>query len=317
MRQHRHQAPPSVGSLRFSGVTALARSAPPLALALALVLALLLVAACSTGSRSAAQRVALVIGNAAYENATPLANPGNDASDMCAALKAVGFRTLCHTNVRDREEFDLRVQEYIAQLDERTVGVFYYSGHGVQAGNANYLIPTQVQPRSASEDPTRVLYGVHELFARLRQQATGFQLVILDACRTDLFGQRAGPAGRALPARSALIRSLDTVARASNGLQPILDAPSDTIVLYATASRDTAFDGEGRNGPLTQHILKHIGTRGVFVEEFIKRVTQGVISDTSKSYGKRQTPFNYGSFSGRFCFAGCPGENTPSVLTGL
>ncbi|MDP3610832.1 MAG: hypothetical protein Q8R98_03195, partial [Rubrivivax sp.] len=63
----------------------MARSAPPLALALALVLALLLVAACSTGSRSAAQRVALVIGNATYENATPLANPGNDASDMCAA----------------------------------------------------------------------------------------------------------------------------------------------------------------------------------------------------------------------------------------
>jgi uncharacterized caspase-like protein len=265
-----------------------------------LMLCTLLLWACASPSRSGSAKVALVIGNAAYENAAPLKNPANDAADMCAALKKLGFRTLCHTNLRDRAEFEAHVQDYIGQLDADSVGVFYYSGHGVQAGLANYLIPTQVLPKTVTEDPTRVLYGVNELFDRLRQKTTKFQLVILDACRTDLFAppQRTST-------RSALIRSLDTVARASNGLQPITDAPAGTMVLYATASKDTAFDGEGRNGPLTKHILDNIATPGVQVEGFIKLVIQGVESETSTDYRKRQTPFIYGSYSGKFCFAGC------------
>lgn len=276
---------------------------------LKLALCTLLFAACATGSGGKGTKLALVIGNSAYENATPLPNPINDAADMCAALKKVGFKTLCYTNLRDRSEFDARVKEYTSQLDANSVGVFYYSGHGVQAGNANFLIPTQVQAVAATADPTSGLYAVDDLFGRLGQQTTRFQLVILDACRTDLF---APPARQST--RSTLIRSLETVARASNGLQPIKDAPAGTMVLYATASKDTAFDGEGRNGPLTKHILEHIGTKGVFVEEFIKRVTRGVEQETLKDYRKRQTPFIYGSFSGRFCFAGCPGDNDIPVL---
>jgi uncharacterized caspase-like protein len=269
-----------------------------------------LLAACAGPSRGdGAARLALVIGNAAYENAPALNNPVNDANDMCAALGRAGFKTLCHTNVRDRAEFDARVREYVGQLAPNGVGVFYYSGHGVQAGNENFLIPTQVQPKTASEDPLRVLYGVDDLFDRLRQRPARFQLVILDACRTDLFAQRP-PSGRSVgtATRSNLIRSLESLGRASNGLAPIKDAPPATMVLYATAAKDAAFDGEGRNGPLTKHVLQHIGTQGLPVEEFIKRVTLGVESETARDYRRRQTPFIYGSFSGKFCFAGCPGE---------
>ena len=268
----------------------------------------LLLAGCASppGAPVAPARVALVIGNAKYENASPLVNPINDAEDMCAALKKLGFRTLCHTNLRDRAEFEARAGEYAALLGPQTVGVVYYSGHGVQAGGANYLIPTQTQVR-AGEDPTRVLYGVDELFDRIGRQRARFQLVILDACRDDLFA----PAPRASAGRgvgSPLVKSLEVVARAGNGLQPIKDAPAGTLVLYATASRDTAFDGEGRNGPLTKHILAHIGTRGIVVEDLVKRVIQGVEQETAQAYRKRQTPFIYGSFGGRFCFAGCPGD---------
>lgn len=269
---------------------------------------LLLAVACSSppASPPAPARVALVLGNAAYQNATPLVNPAHDAEDMCAALKKLGFRTLCHQNLRDRAEFDARVREYAALLGPETVGVVYYSGHGVQAGNANFLIPTQTQVR-ANENPLAALYGVDELFERIGRQRTRFQLVILDACRDDLFAPapRAG-AGRGVA--TPLVKSLEVVARAGNGLQPIKDAPAGTLVLYATASKDTAFDGEGRNGPLTKHILAHIGTRGIVVEDFFKRVISGVEQETAQAYRKRQSPFIYGSFSGRFCFAGCPGE---------
>ena len=270
--------------------------------------------ACSAGPQSgrSSARVALIIGNAAYENAPVLVNPTHDAADMCAALAKAGFRTLCHTNLRDRAEFDLRVREYaeaLAALGPSGVGVFYYSGHGVQAGQANFLIPTRADAESAAADPLRLLYGIDDLFERLRGKPSRFQLVILDACRNDLFEDSAPrPPGRGVAARSRLIRALDNVARVGNGLAPIKDAPTGTMVLYATASKEAAFDGEGRNGPLTKHILAHIGTRGLTVEEFFKRVTSGVETETLRDYRKRQTPFIYGSFSGRFCFAGCPGE---------
>ena len=274
----------------------------------------LLLAACAATPRAGPARVALVIGNAAYENAPALANPANDAADMCEALRRAGFRTLCHTNLRDRADFEARVAEYAGLLDANAVGVVHYSGHGVQAGGANYLIPTRVQPASAADDPRRVLYAVDDLFARIGKARAQFQLVILDACRADLFGAPPAAAGRGVDAaRSPLMRALAAVPRAGSGLQPIQDAPPATLVLYATAARDVAFDGEGRNGPLTKHILAHIGTRGLYVEEFLKRVIVGVERETLKDYRKRQTPFVYGSFGGRYCFAGCPGERDVAV----
>lgn len=259
-------------------------------------------------------RLALVIGNGAYENAPALKNPVNDAADMCAALRKSGFKTLCHTNLRSRAEFDASVKDYVDQLGPNTVGLFYYSGHGVQANNANYLIPTQVQPEAMSRDPLRVLYGLDEVFARLRQKPTRFQLVILDACRTDLFSpapNQASGRGPNTAQRSALIRSLETVSRASNGLAEINGVPPGTMVFYATASKEAAFDGEGRNGPLTKHVLQHIRTPGLEVGAFFKRVTRAVETETVRDYGKRQTPFISGSFTGEFCFALCPGEGDP------
>jgi uncharacterized caspase-like protein len=275
-------------------------------LAWALVAWVLLLAGCKTLTRDTGPRLALVIGNADYENATPLANPGNDARDMCKALKNLDFDATCLFNLRDREAMDAAVKAYADKLDGRSAGVVYYSGHGVQAGGANFLIPiaAQLQPRS---DPTRVLYGVQDMYARLRQKSPRFQLVILDACRAELLNPRAPAAAARNPGtRSALIRTLEAVPGATNGLQAIQDAPPGTIVFFATASRDTAFDGEGRNGPLTKHILEHIETKGITVEDFIKKVTAGVERETARDYKKRQVPFTYGSFAGNFCLARCP-----------
>jgi uncharacterized caspase-like protein len=267
---------------------------------LALALCSLLVAACAAPpagrSEAAATKVALVIGNAAYDHVPALKNPGNDARDMCAALSRLGFQTLCHTDLRDRAAFDARVGEYLARLGPSTVGVVFYSGHGVQAGGANFLIPTQVQLRAATDDPLRVLYGLDDLFARLRPHRARFQLVILDACRTDLFAPP--PRGQT---RSALVRSLEGNARAATGLAPIQHAPAETMVLYASAAGEAAYDGTGANGPLTKHVLANIGIHGLNVQQFLSRVTGGVAAETVRA----QTPYIYGSFGGEFCFAGC------------
>jgi uncharacterized caspase-like protein len=239
--------------------------------------------------RGAAARVALVIGNAAYEHAPALGNAAHDGADMCDRLRRLGFRTLCHTNLRDREAFDAKVREYAALLGPQTAGLVFYSGHGVQAGTANYLIPTAARPRVAAEAPARVLYPLDELFQRLRERPARFQLVILDACRTDLPG-------------------------AASGLAAVTDAPPDTLVLYATAAKGAAFAGDGRNGPLTKHVLAHIGTRGQTLAQFLRNVTTAVDADTIQNYGRRQTPHVYGPLSSGFCFAGCPGEFDPPPI---
>lgn len=279
------------------------------------LLAALLLTSCTKlplldSSPVAARRVALVIGNGAYVGLQALPNPLNDADDMCRELQRLQFDAVCARNVRDRAEFDVLVQRYLDKLTPQSEGVVFYAGHGVQASNANYLIPTGVGAQTLRNDPLKLLYGADELFERLRGRNPRFQLVILDACRSDLFGTTGRPA----PTRSALLRALETTARARTGLAPLRDAPENTLVLYATAANDAAYDGHGRNGPLTQHVLAHIGTRGLLVEDLIKRVMADVRASTARQYGKVQTPYLYGSFSGRFCFAGCPGE---TVLPGM
>ncbi len=280
-----------------------------IALVVSRLAGLALLASCALAPHASSPRLALVIGNADYENAPALHSPANDAADMCAALKRDGFRTMCFTNLGSRAEFDAQVRAYVDQLTPDTVGVLFYSGHGLQASGANFLIPTLAEPKSVAENPLRVLYGIDELFDRLRQKPTRFQLVILDACRTELLVQQPRPVGpvAAKPGpRSTLVRALDGVPQVGSGLAPIKDAPPGAMVLYATASREAAFDGRGRNSPLTRQVLAHIETRDLPVRDFIERVTQGVEAETRRDYGKPMTPFVYGSFGGKFCFAGCP-----------
>lgn len=273
--------------------------------AAALVLAGLAACAGPKKADAPAERVALVIGNSAYRAAPPLVNPRHDAEDMCAALRRLRFEVRCEMDVPDRAAMDRLLREHVERLGPRSVGVVFYAGHGVQAANANFLVPTGADPSAASR-PTEVLYGVSELFDRLRRQPPRFQLVVLDACRADLFGPPAAAAGPAT--RSGLVRALEALPGAASGVRAVQDAPADTLVLYATAAGDTAFDGHGRNGPLTRHVLRHIAARELTVEEFLKKVTNDVAQDTAAGHARRQTPFVYGSFGGRFCFAGCAGD---------
>jgi len=263
-------------------------------------------------------RLALVIGNADYANARPLANPVHDAEDMCQALRGLGFVTVCRTNLRTRDEFAALVDAHVARLGPDTVGLVYYAGHAVQVGGANFLLPTQGRPAGGGTSPLSALFGVEDLFDRLGERPARLNIVMLDACRTELFADGpAAPSGRgaaaaatpaAAPTRSALLRDLKALPGSATGLAPIRDAPPRTVVFYATAAKSAAFDGDGRNGPLTKHILANIGTRDQFLETFFKRVTEGVETETLRDFAKRQSPFTYGSFAGRFCFNGCPGD---------
>src|SRR5262245_35581891 len=99
---------------------------------------------------AAEKRVALVIGNSAYENVPKLANPSNDASDMAAKLKALGFEVVEGVDLGKRD-MEKRIRAFAAALSGADVGLFYYAGHGLQVDQRNFLAPVDAQLKIESD----------------------------------------------------------------------------------------------------------------------------------------------------------------------
>lgn len=233
-----------------------------------------------THGPATARRVALVIGNSNYETA-PLKNPVNDARDMSTALKNYGFDVIYKENV-DQNEMKRAIREFGTQIRNAKVALFYYAGHGVQVNTRNstrnYLVPVDAKV-SAEEEMEYEAVDAGFVLAQMESAQSSVNIVILDACRNNPF------------ARS--FRS------AANGLAQ-MDAPSGTLIAYATAPGSIASDNaRGRNGLYTQELLKIMATPGLGVEEVFKRVRVSVRSLTRN----KQTPWELSSLTDEFTFA--------------
>lgn len=235
-----------------------------------------------------AKRIALVIGNGAYSAAPPLKNPPNDARDMAAALKTLGFDVASGINVGQKDMKRL-IREFGMKLKAGGSGLFYYAGHGVQSKGRNYLIPVDANIQSEAEvedsgvDAALVLNFMDDA-------QNGLNIVILDACRNNPF------------ARS--FRS------ANDGLAQV-DAPTGTLIAYATAPGRVASDGTGNNGLYTSELLKQMQTPGVSITDMFMRVRAEVMKQT----GNKQVPWEASSLVGAFYFRGAPGDSAPVTNT--
>ncbi|HKO63556.1 MAG TPA: caspase family protein [Pyrinomonadaceae bacterium] len=233
---------------------------------------------------SSARRVALVIGNGAYTAAPGLKNPPNDARDMAAMLKTLGFEVSSGVNLNQREMKRL-IREFGMKLKGGGSGLFYYAGHGVQSKGRNYLIPVDANIQSEAEvedsgvDAALVLNFMDDA-------QNGLNIVILDACRNNPF------------ARS--FRS------ASDGLAQV-DAPTGTLIAYATAPGRVASDGVGQNGLYTSELLKQMQLRDVSITDMFMRVRGEVMKQT----GNKQVPWEASSLVGSFYFNGGSGAAPP------
>jgi hypothetical protein len=236
-------------------------------------LALMLFAAGAEAS-TREHRVALVIGNGDYRSA-PLKNPVNDARAMASALRNLGFEVLTGENV-SRKAMLQKLREFRDTLRPDSVGLFYYAGHGIQVKGQNYLIPTDAVVRSEAEIDEESVNLAH-LLDRLDEAKNAINIVILDACRDNPF--------------SRSFRS------ASRGLAQV-DAPTGTLIAYATAPGRTAADGDGANGLYTEEMLRVLRTPGLKVEDVLKRVRAGVVQRTNGV----QTPWDASSLIGDFYF---------------
>lgn len=219
------------------------------------------------------QKIALVIGNSAYPTAA-LRNPVNDAKAMATKLGALGFEVILRLDASQRD-MTRAVSQFGQKLRGGSVGLFYFAGHGMQVRGKNFLIPidaeieNEASTRSEAVDVDQVLEQLGS--ARL-------SMVILDACRNNPFERRFRSSG-------------------SGGLAQI-DAPTGTLLAYATAPGKVAYDGTGANGLYTTELLKALDTPGLKVEDVFKQVRINVL----KASDNQQIPWESSSLTGEFFF---------------
>ena len=211
-------------------------------------------------------RVALVIGNADYENVRDLSNPLNDARGMKAALEKVGFRVVYGENLGKRD-MERAVGRFAKESQQADVALVYYSGHGSTFGEVPYAVPVDARYDSL-EQVKHELVPIEEMIGELRR-AKGVRLAILDACRDNEAEQQLKQSGGAT-------RSLGQ----TRGLGRIGN-PDGLIIAYSTQHLTTALDGDpGRNSPFTGALLKHLPTPGLDVKAMLFKTAQDVVVAT-------------------------------------
>ncbi len=243
-------------------------------------LCLLLWLLCSSAF-AAEQRVALVIGNAAYR-VDPLDNAVNDARLVASSLKQASFDVTLAENL-DRRSLQGALRAFGERLTDNSVAVLYYAGHGLQLRDRNYLIPVDAEIRSEDEI---ALAGIDIAFVLGRMSAarSRVNIVILDACRNNPFASSTG-------------KSQHT----AQGLAQ-MDAPVGTLLAYATAPGKLAADGLGgvndKNGLYAQQLARQLLQPGLPVEHVFKRVREAVVRASREA----QVPWESSSLQGEFAF---------------
>jgi Caspase domain len=237
------------------------------------------VAAVFASVAQAERRIALVIGNSAYRNASPLPNTINDANAIATLFRSVGFEVVSSRNELGVLEFKRAVRDFLITAETADIAVVYYAGHGIEVNGANYLIPVDaklardydVEDEAVALD--RIVWALQPVH-RLR-------LILLDACRDNPFVAR-------------LQRSVSTRAAPKGGLGKLDDVSADTLVAYAAKEGSVSYDGAGANSPFAAALLKHLTEPGLDVRIALGRVRDDVLRTTAG----RQEPFIYGSLGG-------------------
>ena len=235
-------------------------------------------------------RIALVVGNSRYAD-SPLRNPANDAADVADVLAQLNFDVTLLVDA-DFATMSQAVTEFGRELTGRDgVALFYFAGHGMQVNGRNFLIPVGGNIAGEDEVPYKAI-DANSVLAKMEAAGSATNLVILDACRNNPFARshRSGTRGLAQ-----------------------MDAPKGTLIVYATAPGDVAFDGDGENGIFTASLLQHIGAPDMDVELMFRQVRVDVLS---QSDGK-QTPWTASSLQGNFSFNGIATGNTAASTGGV
>jgi hypothetical protein len=212
------------------------------------------------------KRVALVIGNSAYQNAVELPNPRNDARVMSDTLRSLNFEVIEGEDLT-KTAMEGKIQDFAEKVSDADVALFFYAGHGMQVSGKNYLIPIDAKLERATAvdfetiDADRVLGYMSD--------EDRVSIALLDACRDN-------PLARKFARNLGASRS----AAVGQGLAIPTAVGGGLLIGFATAPGDVALDGEGKNSPFTSALIRHLPEKGLEIEQVLKRVKADVIKDT-------------------------------------
>ena len=242
---------------------------------------------------AAQSRVALVVGNAAYAHATPLANPVNDAQDVARALTALGFEVILGLDL-DRRGVDERLRTFTRALGRADTALFFYAGHGLQVSGQNWLIPVDAKlegERDLEFEAVRLDFVLRQMELE-REGRTN--IVFLDACRDNPLARNLA---RTMGTRSASVGS--GLAQVQTGV--------GTFISYSTQPGNVALDGSGRNSPFSDALVKRMAEPGRPLTGVMVDVRKDVLAATQG----RQVPWDHSALTAEFYFQLAGGTALP------
>jgi len=213
------------------------------------------------------RRVALVVGNSSYMSLPKLRNPASDANLVAASLAKLGFEVVSMSDATF-ENLKAVVARFGEMARGADVALFYFAGHGVQVGGANYLLPIDASVKSAADLGSQGL-DIGRVIEEIKKAAPHASVVILDACRDNplpagVAGSDGGLAGAPLTSGLARVQGM-----------------SGLLIAYATAPGQVAYDGFGANSPFAAALAHYLDEPGLEVGMLFRRVRQRVIETTA------------------------------------
>lgn len=226
----------------------------------------------------AEKRVALVMGNSAYQSVNKLANPANDSGAIAETLKSAGFDVV--DLKRDLKVAEMRraLRDFSDKVRDADVAVVYYAGHGMEIDGTNYVIPVDavlerdIDAYDEAIPLDRILTVI--------EPAKALRLVILDACRDNPFSQTMK---RTIGSRAI-----------GRGLAKVEPGSPNTLIAFAARAGSTASDGDSKNSPFTTALIKYLPRPGLD----LRKAFGFARDDVLKATGNKQEPFVYGSLGG-------------------
>jgi Caspase domain/TPR repeat/Tetratricopeptide repeat len=225
-------------------------------------------------------RIALVIGNSAYENVPALPNPERDAKLVADVLERTGLQSVTLLTNLNKDALVSALRNFAAQANAADWAVIYYAGHGIEVGGTNYLVPVDAS-LAADRDISFEAVPLEQVL-NAAERAKRLRLVVLDACRDN-------------PFKAKMKQTLTVVSRSASGGLAAIEPEAGTLVVYAAKDGQKALDGNGINSPFTLAFVKNVQTPGLEV----RRLFDYVRDDVMEMTGRRQQPFSYGSISGK------------------
>lgn len=251
--------------------------------AMPVCLALLSAPAFAAAPEEVGRRVALVIGNQDYQYVDPLENPLNDTREVSKMLRDADFDVTVGTNLA-KKELEQVVRRFLRELNDGDVALFYYSGHALQVGDANFILPVDAKLASQYDLEFESLKVSHLL--DYMKAASSLQIVMLDACRDNPFeigslfwGEEEYALGK------------------TRGLRRIPNKLG-SFISYATRPGQVAYDGTGPLSPFTSSVVGNALDPSLEIKDLMTKVRDEVVRKT----GGQQIPYEDSTLVTSFYF---------------